>query len=432
MRADRCILSTMIAVASLTILAHAEDQMPWQPNLETARQVATQTNRLVLIHFWAPRCEPCMRVEKEVFSRPETARALEANFVLVKLNAWDDAPGTARLYGVTSLPTDVIIAPSGRLISQVQSPQSANQYVAQMNQAAAGYRELVRSSTSQIAAAPQATMAPAAAAPAATTPTVTPAAATTPIASASPAATAIASYSPTDPAAASAPTAQPAGQPASSDRYAEYFRQHPQAAPPATAPQAAAAPTASAPAAAAPPVAYVATQPSAPPVNVAPAAPPTAPGVPPIAPAQAPSYITGPANPPVNAAAAAPAPPQVQLPPGCPPAGLYGYCPVTLVESKQWAQGDKAYGAVHRGRTYLFLGPAEKEKFLANPDRYSPVLGGNDPVLALDNQIVVAGRRETGVFGPDGRIYMFADESSLARFNQNPKRYAPEAVQAMR
>src|SRR6185295_3792648 len=116
------------------------DQMPWQPNLETARQIAAQTNRLVLIHFWAPRCEPCMRLEKEVFSRAETGKALEANFVLVKLNAWDDAPGTARLYGVSTLPTDVIIAPSGRLVSQVQSPQSAAQYVAQMNQAAAGYR----------------------------------------------------------------------------------------------------------------------------------------------------------------------------------------------------------------------------------------------------------------------------------------------------
>ena len=112
--------------------------------------------------------------------------------------------------------------------------------------------------------------------------------------------------------------------------------------------------------------------------------------------------------------------------------GLYGYCSVTLVETKQWALGDKTYGVVHRGRTYLFLGPAEKEKFLGNPERYCPVFSGNDPVLAMDNQIVAPGRRETGVFGPDGRVYLFADEASLAKFNQNPKRYAAEAIQAMR
>ena len=50
--------------------------------------------------------------------------------------------GTARLYGVSSIPTDVIITPNGRLVSQLQSPPSANQYVAQMNQAATGHREL--------------------------------------------------------------------------------------------------------------------------------------------------------------------------------------------------------------------------------------------------------------------------------------------------
>ena len=89
-------------------------------------------------------------------------------------------------------------------------------------------------------------------------------------------------------------------------------------------------------------------------------------------------------------------------------------------------------GIVHRGRTYLFLGPAERKKFLANPDLYSPVLSGTDPVLAMDNQMAVAGRREFGVFGADRRIYLFADESSLKRFEANPKRYAVEAEQVRR
>jgi YHS domain-containing protein len=125
-------------------------------------------------------------------------------------------------------------------------------------------------------------------------------------------------------------------------------------------------------------------------------------------------------------------PPAPQLPPGCPPLGLDGNCPVTLVERMQWALGDRAWGAVHRGRTYLFAGPEERARFLASPDLYSPVMSGIDPVLALDNQMVVAGKREFGVFGADRRIYLFADEASLKRFEQNPKRYAAEALQAQR
>ena len=109
--------------------------------------------------------------------------------------------------------------------------------------------------------------------------------------------------------------------------------------------------------------------------------------------------------------------------------GLDGYCPVTLVERQQWAMGDARFGAVHRGKTYLFIGPNEVKKFLADPDKYAPVLSGNDPVLAMDGRQLVPGRREYGVYS-DNRVYLFADESSRRRFEENPARYGAEAIQA--
>ncbi len=130
---------------------------------------------------------------------------------------------------------------------------------------------------------------------------------------------------------------------------------------------------------------------------------------------------------PVGYGVAAPAPPQT--PPGSPPLGLDGYCPVTLVERQQWAAGVPAFGAIHRGRTYLFLGPAEVKKFLADPDKYSPVLAGNDPVLALDSQVMVPGHREFGVYS-DNRVYLFADAASRKKFEANPTRYTAAALQA--
>ncbi len=126
--------------------------------------------------------------------------------------------------------------------------------------------------------------------------------------------------------------------------------------------------------------------------------------------------------------------PQVQLPqlpPGCPPLALDGNCPVTLVERKRWAVGHPTFGAVHRGRTYLFLGPQEREKFLTDPDRFSPVLSGLDPVHAIDNKASAPGRREFGVFGADGKIYLFADEASRVRFEQNEQHYTTAVSQAM-
>jgi len=408
MRALRWLSLAAFALVAMVSMATAENQIPWQTNLETAQQIAARTNRLVLVHFWAPWCKPCTRLDNEVFSRPETARALDPNYVMVKLN-FDEAPGTARLYGVSSLPTDVIITPGGRLVSAIQSPPTATQYVAQMNQAAAGHRELSRQSQGGTVQPPQVAGAP----------------------NTYPASTNVSAIAPqTPPATILVAGNSPAPQqsPYPNDRYAEYYAQQQQAQP--QPPQQQPAPQQQPVASYAPPMAppAVQAQVAAPPQM----APQAAPVYPPQQQQQPPAVQVNPAiQQSQTAVYQAPPQPQIQLPPGSPPLGLDGYCPVTVVERTQWALGDKAWGVVHRGRTYLFMGPEEQKKFWANPDLYSPVLSGNDPVLALDRQSVVAGRREFGVF-LDKRIYLFADEHSRQVFEQNPRRYAAEVLQAMR
>jgi len=121
-----------------------------------------------------------------------------------------------------------------------------------------------------------------------------------------------------------------------------------------------------------------------------------------------------------------------RLPPGSPPLGLDGFCPVTLCEKRDcWVAGDIRWGAIHRGRTYLFAGEAEQKAFLADPDRYAPVLDGNDPVLALERSRAVPGARDHGVFY-DGRVYLFASEDTLEVFRKDPDRYAIDLRQARR
>jgi protein disulfide-isomerase len=371
MRANKSWFWAIVVAATLTSAATAADQMPWQPSLEAAQQIAARTNRLVLVHFWSSSCKPCLRMDSEVFSKPEVARALEPNFVMVKLNV-DESPGTAQLYGVSSIPTDVITLPNGRLVWQVQSPPAANQYIAQMNQAAAGHRALMQGPPAQAVAAT----------PPAGAPPVGP---------------------PTAPAAMTPPSAPPVAQ--GNDRYAEYFAQSPAAGQPAGPAHYPGAAMPQAPAATAPPVAGNMPAPVG-------AVQPAVGGYG----AQAAAYRPN-------------MPPTPQLPPGAPPLALDGYCPTTLVERQQWALGDVRFGAIHRGRTYLFLGPGEVQKFMADPEKYAPVLSGNDPVLAMDSQQLVPGRREYGVYS-DNRVYLFADEASRQRFEQNPKRYAAESLQA--
>jgi YHS domain-containing protein/thiol-disulfide isomerase/thioredoxin len=123
-------------------------------------------------------------------------------------------------------------------------------------------------------------------------------------------------------------------------------------------------------------------------------------------------------------------PPAPSPPPNQPAFGLEGYCPVQLAEKEVWSPGDQRWGAVHRGRTYLFVGPEQRERFLRDPDHYAPIGSGDDIVWLVDHGRSVPGTRNHGVFYL-GKVFLFSDETTLAKFRSNPKHYAEAALKAM-
>ncbi len=120
-----------------------------------------------------------------------------------------------------------------------------------------------------------------------------------------------------------------------------------------------------------------------------------------------------------------------EQPAGAPPLGLDGFCPVTLAEQSSWTSGDARYGAIHRGRLYLFVGPEEQKRFLANPDYFSPVLSGFDAVRFAEGGELVSGNRAHGLFFKN-QVFLFADEEALERFCKSPESFAATAYEAMR
>lgn len=110
--------------------------------------------------------------------------------------------------------------------------------------------------------------------------------------------------------------------------------------------------------------------------------------------------------------------------------GLEKYCPVTMAETMKWAKGNPQFGAVHRGRTYLFVSQEAQQKFLADPDRFSPVLSGCDPVVFVEQGKLVDGSRNCGL-AYRGQMFFFVNKANADRFWKSPDSYTVPSYQAM-
>ncbi len=481
-----------LPVRMVSVQAAQEPGIQWMSDLEAAKAQAKQTGRLVLVHFWTPSCQPCLMLDQTVFNQANVAATLEQRFVLVKLNANENS-ATAQGFGITRVPTDVIITPDGQVVGKLISPPTPAGYLAEVTQAAANYA--VTPGGNYAAAVSQAPM-QSAFPPGAS---VNAAYANLPIAPGT--VPAMAEFSnlpqPTQtapmlgvvppssfasngvnanaPVGATPPPITPIGvTPPPAPPLTTY---NPLASNPAYGAQATSGygqPTA--PALAAQPVgpvqvenryaaapgfatgtAAVSAQPVAassqpfvpqPPVGVAPSGDNGTPAlitgtssaalslnpnmgaanVPPASAAGTGGVAASAAHP--NAGLVAGVPDPSQLPAGAPPLGFDGYCPVSMRNHWKWVPGDPRWGVVHRGRTYWFSSQNEQQQFWADPDRFSPALSGMDPVMAIDHQQQVPGKREHSI-DYDNLFYMFSSEATLAQFTANPERYAVGVRQAM-
>ena len=112
---------------------------------------------------------------------------------------------------------------------------------------------------------------------------------------------------------------------------------------------------------------------------------------------------------------------------------LKGKCPVTLITEGRWEDGDTRFGIVHRNRTYIFANAEKLNQFRSNPDNYSPVLAGYDPVVYREQGKLVEGLVENGVFMgrmPNQKVILFKDAQTRGKFQMSPKDYLETIRQA--
>jgi YHS domain-containing protein len=100
-----------------------------------------------------------------------------------------------------------------------------------------------------------------------------------------------------------------------------------------------------------------------------------------------------------------------------------GYCPVTVVDNERWAPGDSAVSATHRGQTFFFHADEQREAFLSSPDKYAPVLEGQDLVAVAEGTSgELRGSRSFGL-KHHGRVFLFHNRQNRDKFSHSPAIY---------
>ncbi|MEM1305808.1 MAG: hypothetical protein AAGG46_12980, partial [Planctomycetota bacterium] len=100
-----------------------------------------------------------------------------------------------------------------------------------------------------------------------------------------------------------------------------------------------------------------------------------------------------------------------------------GFCPVCLVELKQWVRGNPDFASVVDGKAYYFPDAATKAKFDATPATYVPALGGDDVVTYARTGRRAPASLAYGVLH-DGRPYFFASDANKRQFEASPAAFA--------
>jgi len=94
-----------------------------------ARAESRRLNMPLVVHFSAPWCGPCKVMERETLNSPTVLQVFGRDVIGVKLD-FDRDRGLADAFRVKSIPTDVVVAPDGKILGRRSGKQKPGPYTA--------------------------------------------------------------------------------------------------------------------------------------------------------------------------------------------------------------------------------------------------------------------------------------------------------------
>jgi thiol-disulfide isomerase/thioredoxin len=422
-------LCCFIAAGSATC-----QEIAWVENLDEAKKIALEQDKLILLHFYADWCRPCKQLETFVYRSAIVAKEIQDRVVPVRIDT-DLNPHLIKQYEISEIPYDIVVSPDGRVIEKRKSPVDVDNYlklirsipaVASTTQTTRGIEEAVRPSSNRSQGSIQTTSFHA--------PTQNDFEVEAPKHS--------------QPAPSHDSNELAAKLPSTKQQLPVIIRPTNEQANPATSTSGTGPRRVTNQFFTEQPTSQVADANFVPPTPNATSNPFSdsnnaqrmLDAQPDSALPQHGQHVTVLSIPEARRELQVMANSELKAPAKSPPLepdlpALNGKCPVTLIAAGKWVAGDPRFGCIHRGRLYLFADAEKQKQFQADPDTFSPVLAGYDPVAFHRDGQLIEGLPQHGVFmgiAPKQQVILFHSASSRDEFQANPEKYLGAIKAAIR
>jgi thioredoxin-related protein len=144
----RILLSSIAA----TLLAGQVFAGPWLNNVADAQKKAKASHRLIFVDLFADWCGWCHRFEEEVIPSQAFQNATD-DMVLLRLNTEDGRDGTrlARDYGISSLPTFVVLNEDLMIAGEIRGYTPANEFAKLLKDTIGHYNDFEKTAANEAA-----------------------------------------------------------------------------------------------------------------------------------------------------------------------------------------------------------------------------------------------------------------------------------------
>jgi thioredoxin-related protein len=142
--------SILIAFVALALSSQAFAGGPWHKNIAAAQKVAKEKKQLILVDMFAEWCGWCHRFEREVFPSQAFQEATD-DIVLLRLDTEDKGEGTSfsRKYGVTQLPTFLLLAPDLTIAGVIRGYAPPAEFVKMLKETRTKYSAFVKKASTE-------------------------------------------------------------------------------------------------------------------------------------------------------------------------------------------------------------------------------------------------------------------------------------------